>query len=155
MSTFGVDKQGILSKLNRSFTKRHSWEDAGEVILSENNIQPNANAEEKTARLKKKNSIEGDMEKSKHTLHNKERGDQFESDVGESSLLCNICYALDSDCIFMPCGHGGVCLGCSKDVVRVQGECYLCRTPVEYVLRYDNEDRKEDMFRIVELHQFE
>ena len=69
--------------------------------------------------------------------------------------MCNICFALDSDCIFMPCGHGGICLGCSKDVVRVQGECYLCRAPVEYVLRYDNQDRKNDMFKIIELHQFE
>lgn len=153
MSTFGVDKQRILSKLNRSFTKRHTWEDAGEAILSENNIDSqgvgHGHGHGHAQRISKKGSIEGDMGA------DKKQAEQFDSDPNDSSLLCNICYALDSDCIFMPCGHGGVCLGCSKDVVRVQGECYLCRTPVEYVLRYDNEDRKDDMFRIVELHQFE
>ena len=148
LSSFGVDKQRILSKLNRSFTKRHSWEDAGETILSEGNIQGKSSGVSQNV-ITKKGSIERDKE-----LHENSK-DMIKSDADTSSFMCNICFALDSDCIFMPCGHGGICLGCSKDVVRVQGECYLCRTPVEYVLRYDNNDRKDDMFKIIELHQFE
>jgi hypothetical protein len=136
--------------MNRSFTKKHTWEDAGEVILSENNIQ---GKEPEAKTLQKNNSIDNDLKSEYET--SKLGKDNFESDIDQTSVLCNICFALDSDCIFMPCGHGGVCLGCSKDVVRVQGECYLCRTPVEYVLRYDNQDRKKDMYKIIELHQFE
>ena len=80
---------------------------------------------------------------------------EADSKLNESAVMCNICYAGDSDCIFMTCGHGGVCLDCAKDVVRVQGECYLCRGQIDYVLRYDNEDKRGQQFKITELHQFE
>ena len=116
--------------MNRSFTKKHTWEEE-----DNNNILSNTTLIEK-------------QETENNQQNNK-------IDMDNSGILCNICFANDSDCIFMPCGHGGVCLDCSKDVIKVQGECYLCRTPIEYVLKYNNADKKDDMFKITELHQFE
>ena len=82
------------------------------------------------SKIIKKNSLENNISQNCSQLE----GEKNQSDIENSGFMCNICFALDSDCIFMPCGHGGVCLGCSKDVVRVQGECYLCRAPVELSL---------------------
>ena len=126
-SSFGIDKTNILSKLNKSFSKIRTWEDEGDIMISDSSLT--------------------------QTQINKNTCNKV--DLDSSACLCNICFEHESDCIFMPCGHGGVCLSCTKDVVKVQSECYLCRGAIEYVLRYNNSDKKEDMFKITELHQFE
>lgn len=76
-----------------------------------------------------------------------------EIDLSESYFLCNVCYAAESDAVFMDCKHGGLCLECAYDVWNASGECYLCRERIEYIIKYDNEDKKGDMFKIVEVHQ--
>lgn len=73
--------------------------------------------------------------------------------LSDSYFLCNVCYASESDSVFMECKHGGVCLRCAYDIWNTTNECYLCREPVDYILRYNNEDKKGDMFKIIEIHQ--
>lgn len=55
----------------------------------------------------------------------------------------------------MECGHGGVCLNCANDIWTSSGECYLCRKPITYVLRYDVNDKKGTTYKVLELHQGE
>lgn len=74
-------------------------------------------------------------------------------DMSESYFLCNVCYASESDTVFMDCKHGGVCLDCAYDIWNSTGECYLCREEIQYVIKYDNEDKKGDTFKITEIHQ--
>ena len=76
-----------------------------------------------------------------------------EVQLSESYFLCNVCYAAESDSVFMECKHGGVCITCAYDIWNTTSECYLCRGPIEYVLRYDNNDKKDDMYKIIEVHQ--
>lgn len=73
--------------------------------------------------------------------------------LSESYFLCNVCYVGESDSVFMECKHGGVCLNCAYDIWNTSNECYLCREPIDYILRYDNGDKKGDMFKIIEIHQ--
>ena len=73
--------------------------------------------------------------------------------LNESFVMCNVCFEIESDAIFMACGHGGLCLKCSYDIWKSTGECYLCREPIDYILRYDNSQKKNNQFKIIELHQ--
>lgn len=62
---------------------------------------------------------------------------------------------MDSDAVFMDCGHGGVCLSCANDVWISTGECYLCREPIKCILRYDVKDKKGATYKVIEMHQGE
>lgn len=73
--------------------------------------------------------------------------------LNESAFLCNVCFEIESDVVFMECGHGGLCFRCAEDIWKASGECYLCRQNIEYILRYDNKNKKEDQFKVVEMYQ--
>lgn len=44
--------------------------------------------------------------------------------------LCYICFANPSNCIYLDCGHGGVCLECAIDSIKKNNVCSLCREKV-------------------------
>lgn len=75
------------------------------------------------------------------------------SRLNESTVLCNVCFANEPDVVFMPCGHGGLCLKCAQDIWLATSECYLCRQSIECVLRYDNSDKKNDLYKVIEMYQ--
>jgi hypothetical protein len=37
--------------------------------------------------------------------------------------------------VFQPCGHGGVCFECAKQILIGRRKCPLCRSPIEEVLK--------------------
>ncbi|KAF4758398.1 hypothetical protein FOZ63_026353 [Perkinsus olseni] len=47
--------------------------------------------------------------------------------------LCEICFDDEARVVLLPCGHGGLCEGCAKDIISSTGNCYLCRQPVKLV----------------------
>ena len=55
----------------------------------------------------------------------------------EDDGLCYICYANPSDCIYLDCGHGGVCLSCAMDTIKKNNICTLCRKPVTQLIEID------------------
>ena len=73
--------------------------------------------------------------------------------MNETAFLCNVCFEIESDVVFMECGHGGLCLKCAEDIWKSTGECYLCRQSIDYILRYDNQNRKDDQFKVIEMYQ--
>ncbi|KAF4651533.1 hypothetical protein FOL47_000325, partial [Perkinsus chesapeaki] len=40
---------------------------------------------------------------------------------------CKICMENPATIILLPCGHGGLCQGCAKDLVLAGKTCYICR----------------------------
>jgi hypothetical protein len=48
---------------------------------------------------------------------------------------CKICFDDESSIVLLPCGHGGLCEGCAKDLVTITKECYICRTEVELLAK--------------------
>lgn len=79
--------------------------------------------------------------------------DNADDPMNESAYLCNVCFGRDADAIFMDCGHGGLCMQCAYDIWKSSDECYMCRETIDYLVRYDNRDKKGDMFKILEVHQ--
>lgn len=51
------------------------------------------------------------------------------SEVEKSSLdnLCLICCDEKAVGVIMPCGHGGICLECGKNLIQGSRECFLCK----------------------------
>lgn len=41
--------------------------------------------------------------------------------------FCIVCYEKESSCIFLPCGHGGMCTECAEQIWRKTGECLFCK----------------------------
>lgn len=51
-----------------------------------------------------------------------------EKDPADQELgTCTVCFEKPPDAVFMSCGHGGICYGCSIEVWKKTMECYLCR----------------------------
>ena len=53
---------------------------------------------------------------------------------------CKICYADHTSMIILPCGHGGLCQGCTKDLIHHSKECYICRGPIEFIAEIKRKD---------------
>jgi len=63
------------------------------------------------------------IEKVEITPNESEKEDEIEN-------LCFICFASPSNCVFLDCGHGGLCLECAMDTIRKNNICSLCRETV-------------------------
>ncbi|KAF4676304.1 hypothetical protein FOL47_006460 [Perkinsus chesapeaki] len=44
---------------------------------------------------------------------------------------CKICMDAVATVVLLPCGHGGLCEGCAKDLVLRTTKCYMCRERIE------------------------
>ncbi|KAF4710936.1 hypothetical protein FOZ63_027155 [Perkinsus olseni] len=44
---------------------------------------------------------------------------------------CKICMDDLATVVLLPCGHGGLCEGCAKDLVLRTTKCYMCRKRIE------------------------
>lgn len=45
-------------------------------------------------------------------------------------MLCISCCEDYSDCVMMPCGHGGLCYNCTVTILMNKNICHLCRLTV-------------------------
>lgn len=61
-----------------------------------------------------------------------------QSNLDHSNIVCVICFDKIPDVVFRPCGHGGVCYDCAVDVMKKNGECYLCREVYLFYIVLDN-----------------
>ena len=63
--------------------------------------------------------------------------------------LCFICYMAESNSLNLPCGHGGFCIDCGKNIVDKSQECCICRSEVEQLVQIDLKNSKNDCFRVL------
>lgn len=66
---------------------------------------------------------------------NKQEDIKYENDDEEG--LCFICFSNDSNCVFLDCGHGGICLDCAMDTIKRNNICALCREVVNQIIEID------------------
>jgi hypothetical protein len=57
------------------------------------------------------------------------------TDLAFPDKKCRICYEGECNSVYMPCGHGGICLNCAIIVMKGKGSCCICRTTIEQVLK--------------------
>lgn len=64
--------------------------------------------------------------------------------------LCFICFSNDSNCVFLDCGHGGVCLDCAMDTIKRNNICALCREVVTQIIEIDPKTEIRDgLFKVL------
>lgn len=64
--------------------------------------------------------------------------------------LCYICFANDADCVFLDCGHGGICLECAMDTIKRNNICSLCRELVSQIIEIDPKTEIRDgLFKVL------
>ena len=51
-----------------------------------------------------------------------------------SRITCSVCYTRERTHALLPCGHGGLCVGCATRMVR-RGRCHSCRGSIEGSIR--------------------
>jgi hypothetical protein len=58
---------------------------------------------------------------------------------------CKVCMENSACIIFLPCGHGGVCTHCAKDIVLSNQECHICRVSIELIVKISHKIHKPSL----------
>ncbi|CAD8065782.1 unnamed protein product [Paramecium primaurelia] len=70
----------------------------------------------------------------------------------EKDQNCFNCYQNESCAVYMPCGHGGLCIKCATEWFVEKQECLICRKPVEQVVKVI--ESNSNTFQIVDVIAF-
>lgn len=46
---------------------------------------------------------------------------------GQGPDACVVCCEVDGSCVYLPCGHGGICWECAKSIWKSSGLCHFCK----------------------------
>lgn len=68
---------------------------------------------------------------------------------------CVICFAKKADAVCMPCGHGGACQSCAMKISLKNSQCFLCKKPIEVVLKIDPSKTVGNMVLVISSIQIE
>lgn len=77
---------------------------------------------------------------------NKDPSKEFKED----NNLCVICFDMKPNTIYFPCLHGGICMMCSRDVMKTKKSCPFCRKRLDKIVVYER-DKEGKMFEIEEI----
>eukprot|EP00873_Tetraselmis_striata_P046496 jgi/Tetstr1/466760/TSEL_011230.t1 len=74
-----------------------------------------------------------------------------EEEEEEEDPSCIVCYDAPPTCVFLTCGHGGVCRRCAyKLFVRPPNECPTCRQAIEQVVELEQASKQVgDVLRVL------
>ena len=77
--------------------------------------------------------------------------EEIQSNLGSAyeENLCYICFADPPNCIFLECGHGGICLNCSIDTMKKSNFCTLCRTEISQILEIDDKEVRNGIYKVL------
>ena len=62
--------------------------------------------------------------------------------------LCYICYMNKPSCVFLDCGHGGVCIDCALQTIEQKRTCGLCRKEVTQMIEVEKEPDQKNLYRV-------
>lgn len=69
--------------------------------------------------------------------------------IDEDEGLCIICFSMPSTCVFLNCGHGGVCLECAMDSMKKNNVCILCRETVVQIIEISENEIRDGLFQVL------
>ncbi|KAM3146679.1 hypothetical protein pb186bvf_001209 [Paramecium bursaria] len=62
---------------------------------------------------------------------------------------CLVCYEREPNMINMPCGHGGFCQDCCKELLIKSNLCMLCRKPVSHTLVVRSLQNRQSLVEVI------
>lgn len=86
---------------------------------------------------RKKNKIIKNLKGEPQEEKEGEKEDEVKYENEDEEGLCFICFSNDSNCVFLDCGHGGICLDCAMDTIKRNNICALCREVVNQIIEID------------------
>ncbi|KAM3133116.1 hypothetical protein pb186bvf_014833 [Paramecium bursaria] len=84
-----------------------------------------------------------DVEIPKPAITDKPQEDRSINDSSFNLEKCLVCYEQNPDIVFIPCRHGGICQACAEDILIKSKECYLCRKPIQQLLKVSRGSNKQ------------
>jgi len=129
--SLGANNLNFLKEKNKEFSKKNDFS-------KKNEISNKVNEEEKTSQVRKKTKKtprglkkDGQCFKLLDTFEVKKKKltKKIEDDRKITKInKCYICQENIADCIFQPCGHGGVCFECVSSMLNHENDtCPFCR----------------------------
>ncbi|CAD8211627.1 unnamed protein product [Paramecium pentaurelia] len=73
--------------------------------------------------------------------------------VDGSMKQCFNCFQQQSNTVYIPCGHGGVCSKCAFDWFKERKECLICRSQIQAILKIvQADDQRVKVIDIIALN---
>lgn len=103
--------------------------------IKENSPKYNKNNDQKS---KEEKSLIGSILSEEFEMRAKKLEGLIENDKTlEKINCCIVCEEKIPDCVFEPCGHGGICYNCCDNLLQHKDTCPLCRVvrkPINSIL---------------------
>ncbi|CAD8113874.1 unnamed protein product [Paramecium primaurelia] len=76
------------------------------------------------------------------------------TEVADGSMKqCFNCFQQQSNTVYIPCGHGGVCSKCAFDWFKERKECLICRSQIQAILKIvQADDQRVKVIDIIALN---
>jgi len=84
-----------------------------------------------------KNEIELTIQEEVKKTENKPTIDSLADLEKNENTKCVICFDSQPDAAYLPCGHGGACYACAKEILKTKGECHLCRCQIRRLAKLE------------------
>ena len=69
---------------------------------------------------------------------------------------CQLCCEKNSDIVFQPCGHSGICFDCFLVMIEHHNvQCFYCRQDIEKIYKIDISKTYKDIFRVIDCFKIE
>ena len=125
------------SKSNKPLKKSRFLQEIEEIRAL--NIKENSE-------LKRLGSSETELDQ---CLEEPAKQDPPKPSFSEEDSLCYICFSNPANCIYLDCGHGGVCLDCAIDSIKKNNICTLCREKVVQIIEIDyRHEIREGLYKV-------
>ena len=138
-----LSKSKKSSKLNKSNSPVHSHKNA--VVLHNHHHNHHHNHQH-SHHCSHDNAEKALSKLSKHSSRSKI------SEAIENNL-CVICFANPPNAVYLPCGHGSICVECTKDIFETTNTCPICRSIVTQMVEIDiHGPKRNGCFRVMRVY---
>ena len=62
---------------------------------------------------------------------------------------CEICTDAEPNSVIMECGHGGICIKCSIEILKKNNSCRVCKKKIGIILVIEPNDSKTDFVKVI------
>lgn len=75
--------------------------------------------------------------KTSRMLSHRKQETKWPNDRESGGDVCQVCFSMPSNCLNLPCYHGGICIVCGLDFFRDQQRCPICMKQADILLQIE------------------